>query len=60
MKLNCHVILILSFSSNFDNVFDSAAELGMCEVIESKTDSNSQWPGKVGNNNSHNSSFLRS
>ena len=57
MKLNCHVILISSFSPNFDNVFDSAAELGTCEVIESKMD---QWPGKVGNNNSHNSSFLRS
>ena len=37
MKLNCHVILISSFSPNFDNVFDSAAELGTCEVIESKT-----------------------
>ena len=34
MKLNCHVILISSFSPNFDNVFDSAAELGTCEVIE--------------------------
>ena len=35
MKLNCHVILISSFSSNFD-VFDSAAELGKREVIELK------------------------
>ena len=34
MKLNCHMILISSFSPNFDNVFDSAAELGTCEVIE--------------------------
>ena len=33
MKLNCHVILISSFSPNFD-VFDSAAELGTCEVIK--------------------------
>ena len=30
MKLNCHMILISSFSPNFD----SAAELGTCEVIE--------------------------
>ena len=33
MKLNCHVILISSFSPNFD-VFDSAAELVTCEVIK--------------------------
>ena len=34
MKLKCHVILISSFSPNFDNVFDSTAELEICEVIE--------------------------
>ena len=34
MKLNSHMILISSFSPNFNNMFDSAAELGTFEVIE--------------------------
>ena len=43
MKLNCHMILISSFSPNFDNVFDSAAELGMCEVIELEDGPMASW-----------------
>ena len=46
MKLNCHVILISSFSPNF-NVFDSAAELGTCEVIELEDGPMASWVKSV-------------
>ena len=47
MKLNCHLILISTFSPNFDNVFDSAAELGTCGVIELEDGPMASWVKSV-------------